>query len=97
MENLIHEPSEKQNLRTERLISQKCLMYKPKCIPERLNVLKEPLPILRLMNLLLGHQLNSSLFVFLAHKMAHTKPSMDCPVACHSLCALKCNSFVTPE
>lgn len=97
METLTHESSGKQNLRTKRLISRKCLMYKPKCIPERLNVLKEPLPILKLMNLLLGHQLNSSLFVLLAHKTVNTKPSMDSPVAYHSLCALNCNSFVTPE
>lgn len=46
MENLTHVPSEKQNLKTERLISCKCLIYrKSKLIFRPMSTCQESLPI----------------------------------------------------
>ena len=69
MESLTHVPSGKRNIRTKRLISSKCLIYRrQKLIPQTMNIHQESLPILKPMNLLLGFWLDSPLFALFDHK-----------------------------
>lgn len=72
MENLTYVPSEKQNLRTEELISWKWLIYRrSRLISLPMNICQESLPTLKPMNLLLGDRLDFLLFSLLAHEYSY--------------------------
>ena len=97
MENLMHVPWEEQNLRMERLISHKCMIYrKLNLIYWPMNIYQEFLPILKPMNLT-ALILAGLLFAILPVNAAQPKPSMDSPVACYSMHFSDCSSSAIPE
>lgn len=86
MENFTNVPLGEQNLRAERLIFYKCLIYRRSRLASwPMNICQESCPILKPMNLLLGLQLDFPIFVLLTHKYSHPKPSMNLPVACYRM------------
>lgn len=73
MENLTHDPSEEQNLGTEKLIPHKCLIYRRlKLIYLSMNTGQESLSILQPMKLLLELLLDLPHCALLAYK--HSLP-----------------------
>lgn len=83
MWTLTNLPSGKQNLRSERLISDKGLICRPKLIAWPMNIYQASLPIFRSMDLLLGLWLDSPVFALLAINTAH--PQTLSAVACRWL------------
>lgn len=98
MENLMHEPSEEQNLRTERLIFIKCLIYR------RWRLISDQWTLssnfssssnqwtYRLDSGWSSHSLNSLLI-----NTAHPKPSANSLIACFSMRFWNYNSPVIPK
>lgn len=83
----MHIPSEEWNLRTERLILLKCLVYR-----RPMNIRQKPPPTLKPMNLLLGLWLDSPSLNSLLMNTAHPKPSMNLPGDRYSMPSPNCNS-----
>ena len=98
--NITHTPSKEQNLRTERLIFPKRLIYSRwKLVPWSTNIHQESLSVFKPMNLLLGLWLDFLVFALLALKYSPPQTLKRLTVACSQPVFLElqflCSSWIT--